>query len=282
MKKSETIKRLQVLRNIGPKMADKVLVKQSKEGNKESFEELVKKYQDKIYNLHLRLTGRNKEEAEDLTQETFLNAYKGFNNFREDANFFTWLYRIAINTFKTFYRGKPIVIPEPLENWENKIISPVNPEEKYMFKEVQEMCFSGLITHIPKSERLVFVLAEIQRISNKQIAEILNITEGTAKIRLHRARKRLIDYFKKKCELIKKDNPCKCSMWMDYVREQLKCLPEGWQYERQKIISAEIIDDNLSELQKIILFYRSLSAKEITIDIISQIQEKLSKKEIFK
>ena len=264
-------------------VSNRILIEQTKNGDKGAFEELIKAYQNKVYNLNLRLLGGNchREEAEDLTQETFLNAYKGIGGFRETANFYTWLYRIAINTFNASYRGKPAYAPEPLENWEDKIVSNNNTEEEYLFKEIQEICFSAIITHIPLSERVVFVLSDVNKLSNREIAEILGITEGATKIRLHRARKRLIDFFKNRCSLMKKDNPCKCRMWIDYAREQVKCLEENPPHKELRIINAQTINENLSDLQKIISFYQSLSSRDLKSDTIEKIQEEINKKKIF-
>lgn len=175
-----------------------------------------------------------------------------------------------------------MLAPEPLEDWEDKLVSLENPEDEYLIKEIQEICFSSIITHIPKSERIVFVLSEIQGLSCKEIAEILNITQGAIKARLHRARQKLIEFFKDRCALIKKDNPCKCRMWRDYAKEQVRCLPDKINLAREPVvIDAKTIDQNLTDLQKITMFYRSLSPKELQEDILSNIRQRIEEGEIF-
>lgn len=264
------------------KVSDKTLIESAKKGEKLAFEELVKRYQNKVYNLIFRLTGGNREEAEDLTQEVFISAYQGLYKYEAEGKFFTWLYRIAVNTFYSSYRAKPCIPPEPLEDWEDKIVSLDNPEEKFLLKEIQEICFSAIIKHLPKTQRIVFVLAETQGLATIEIAEILGITEKAAKARLHRGRQNLINFFKKRCELIKKDNPCKCRMWRDYAKQQVKYPPEKINLTKEIIvIDAKTIDENLSDLQKITMFYRSLSSKEIDKNILSNIRSRIEAGEIF-
>ncbi len=263
-------------------LSDNVLIKQTQLGDKESFGELVNRYQDRVYNLNFRLTGGNKEEAEDLTQETFLNAYNGISTYEGRSKFFTWLYRITVNTFSALYRVKPCVPPEPLEDWEDKVISTDSPEEKFLLKEIQEICFSAIIKQLPKTQRVVFVLAETQGLSVLEIAQILGTTEGATKAKLYRGRQTIINFFKDRCELIRKENPCKCRMWKDYAKEQVKCLPEGANLsEEPVVIDAETIDQGLNDLQKITMFYRSLSKKELSGDILSKIRQKIEEGKIF-
>lgn len=263
-------------------LSDNVLIEETQLGNKESFGELVKRYQDRVYNLNFRLTGGHKEEAEDLTQETFLNAYNGISTYQAKGKFFTWLYRIAVNTFNASYREKPCIPPEPLEDWEDKVISTDSPEEKFLLKEIQEICFSAIIKQLPKGQRVIFVLAETQWLSIFEIAQILGITEGAAKARLHRARENIIDFFKGRCELIRKNNPCKCRMWREYAKQQVRCLPDEMNLAEESIvIDAETIDENLTDLQKITMFYRSLSARELEGNMLSKIRQRIEKGKIF-
>jgi RNA polymerase sigma-70 factor (ECF subfamily) len=268
------------IRRVRVEVSDEALIERCKRGDKEGFEELVNRYQTKVYNLNLRLCGGDREEAEDLTQEVFISAYQGLSKYQARGKFFTWLYRIAVNTFNASHRRKPCVAPEPLEDWEDKIVATDTPEEKLLLKEIQEICFSAIITHIPKSERVVFVLSETQGLSNKEIGEILGITEGAVKARLHRAREKVIGFFRDRCELIRKKNPCKCRMWRDYAKEQVRCLPEEMK-EEPIVIDVETIDKNLNDLQKITLFYRSLSKKELSGDVLSKIRQKIEEGEIF-
>lgn len=247
---------------------------------RKSLTELIEKYADRIYNLNLRLAGGNIDDANDLTQETFLNAYKGLGSFREDSNFYTWLYRIAINTFNASYRQKPCVPPEPLEDWEDKVISPDSPEERFLLAEIQEICFSAIIKHLQLPQRVVFVLAETQGLSILEISQILGISEGAVKSKLHRARQNLINFFKERCGLMRKTNHCKCRMWRDYAKEQTRCITNETT-DAPIVIKAETIDENLSDLARITMFYHSLSKKGLDRDALSNLRQEILKGKIF-
>lgn len=176
-------------------ITDEVLIEKAKTGDNSAFEELVKKYEKKIYNLAFRLTG-NPDEAGDVLQETFLKTYHSLNRFKKEANFSTWLYRIALNIVlmkKRKEKGKvfesidtPLFTPEgemikEIPDWSN------NPEAEIENKEVKNILNNALAS-LPEEYRAVLILRDIQRLSNKEVSEILKISIPAVKSRLHRAR----------------------------------------------------------------------------------------------
>lgn len=176
-------------------LTDKNLIEKTKNGDNSAFEELVKKYEHKIYNLALRLTG-NPEEAGDILQETFLKAYRSLNSFKGEANFSTWLYRIAMNIAlmrKRKEKGKVFEsIDAPQFTAEGEITKEIpdwstNPEAEIENKEVRNILTNALAS-LPDDYRAVLVLRDIQNLSNKEVSEILKLSIPTVKSRLHRAR----------------------------------------------------------------------------------------------
>ncbi|MBQ3077245.1 MAG: sigma-70 family RNA polymerase sigma factor [Clostridia bacterium] len=165
-------------------------------GDVEAFETLVHRYQRKIYNTVLRLSG-DATEAEDLTQEVFLKLYRSLASFRGDSSFSTFVYRVASNTAVDWLRKRG---PQPLsltdeyedgESMEHALPDPAPPPEERLLREEQRRALSQAIASLPDHQRLVLVLREVDGLSYQQIAEVTGIGEGTVKSRINRARKNL-------------------------------------------------------------------------------------------
>lgn len=177
---------------------ESVLVTEAKAGSYEAFEELVNRYEKKIYRLGLNLTG-NPEDAEDMLQETFLKAFEHLPDFREDARFYTWIVRIAINQGLMKLRkrrsSKEVqmedisnddgeVIPREFADWRR------NPEQELERTEL-ETILQNAARALPMTFRTVFFLRDVEGLSTEETAEMLNLSEGAVKARLFRARLRL-------------------------------------------------------------------------------------------
>ena len=177
---------------------DFALVAEAKAGSYAAFEELVNRYEKKIYRLGLNLTG-NREDAEDVLQEAFLKAFEHLREFREDARFYTWLVRIAINEGLMKLRKRrsdkavPIedavgeegeVVPREFTDWKP------NPEQVYAQAEI-ETILRDAADSLPAGLRTVFLLRDVEGFSTGETAALLNLTEGAVKARLFRARLQL-------------------------------------------------------------------------------------------
>lgn len=177
---------------------ESVLVAEAKAGNYAAFEELVNRYEKKIYRLGLNVTG-NPEDAEDMLQETFLKAFEHLQDFREDSRFYTWIVRIAINQGLMKLRkrrsSKEVqmedtsnddgeVIPRDFADWRP------NPEEELERTELEEI-LQDAARSLPMTFRTVFFLRDVEGLSTEETAEMLNLSEGAVKARLFRARLRL-------------------------------------------------------------------------------------------
>lgn len=190
-------------------LSEEELVERAKKGDIKAFEELVKKTQDKIYNLGLKFFG-NKDDAYDLLQETYIKAYEALPNFEGKSSFSTWLYRIATNFALMKLRKekiKKISIDEIKEksdgSYENIEISDWtdNPYFHYKNEELREILNSA-IDSLPPKYKTIFILHDIEGLSIPEVAEILSLSIPTTKTRIHRSRlylrEKLQEYFKKK------------------------------------------------------------------------------------
>ncbi len=166
-------------------------------GKSERFEALVSLYEKNVYNLALRMVG-NPEDAEDMTQETFIKAYKSLATFRGDGKFSVWLYRIATNVCLDFLRrgshcDEVSLSAENSDGEETSVDIPdvsFEPEKLLMRKLTREDISRGLAELSPEM-RQILILREINGLSYAEIAQVLGTEEGTVKSRIFRARKKL-------------------------------------------------------------------------------------------
>jgi RNA polymerase sigma-70 factor, ECF subfamily len=172
------------------------LIIRFKDGDLSAFEEFVRKNEDRIYNL-CRYMLRDASDAQDAAQDTFLKAYKGLKDFRPDASLSTWLYRIAVNTCLD-HRKK--FRHDPLNGEEVPVDLPSpdpSPEGSYHAKKNAEVLRAAL-RKLPEKLRSAIVLREIEGLSYEEIASVLDISMGTVKSRIARARDELRVVFQRK------------------------------------------------------------------------------------
>lgn len=175
-------------------MSEYNLIKKAKEGDKEALAQLVSKYSERIYNLALRIL-RNKEDAEDILQETFLTLLQKMNTFDGRSNFFTWIYRIATNASLMKLRKKKLVFAELPDNPEMEdqlrerafVDWSQDPSLNVQNKEIKKI-LNETISELSEIYRTVFILRDIENLSIRETSKILDISEENVKIRLRRAR----------------------------------------------------------------------------------------------
>lgn len=181
----------------GNRASDQLLVERVKAGDKHAFDLLVLKYQHRIIKLIMRYV-KDPAEAMDVSQEAFLKAYRAIPKFRGESAFYTWMYRIAINTAKNHLvaaRRRPLdhaaEISEPEEfEWHTSLQDADSPEGKAMGEELRATV-ERTIAELPDELRTAIVLREIDGLSYEQIAQVMECPVGTVRSRIFRAREAL-------------------------------------------------------------------------------------------
>ncbi len=187
---------------MGDVVTDKQLVEKVQRGDKRAFDLLVLKYQHKIIKLVSRYV-RDSNEAMDVTQEAFLKAYRALPNFRGESAFYTWLYRIAINTAKnylvTLSRRPSEVDISNEENEQFELESILKdydtPESLVLTEEIQETIVAT-IEQLPEDLRMAITLREVEGLSYEEIAEVMSCPIGTVRSRIFRAREAIDQHLK--------------------------------------------------------------------------------------
>ena len=185
-----------------PDASDAELVQRAKSGDLEAFEALTTRYEQRVYSLALRML-RQEQDAEDITQQTFLSALENLAGFRGEASFSTWLLRIAAHAALKIIRKRKgldtvsleeategtndsdaIPHPEYIADWRQ------SPEELVHRNEIKRLLDEAL-GHLDEKHRMVFLLRDVEGLSVKETAEALDLSESNTKVRLLRARLQL-------------------------------------------------------------------------------------------
>lgn len=174
-----------------------LLVKAAKSGDATAFEELVNRYERKIFRLTMNIT-RNREDAEDAMQDAFMKAYSHLNTFQEDSRFYTWLVRIAANeALMRLRKRRPnqISLDEPVEGDDDLMPREIrdwgpSPEQRFAQSEMRGI-LDQVIDQLDADFRTVFVLRDIEELSTEETAAVLGISVPAVKSRLLRARLKL-------------------------------------------------------------------------------------------
>ncbi len=177
---------------------DDELILKAQKGDLLSFDLLVKRYQKRIYFLAYRMA-KNHDAADDIAQETFINAYSAIKSFKTGYSFYTWLYRICMNLSINFLKRQKFMIPEsqfeeeasPLE----RVATGVDPSDHLALKELENK-IDEAIDSLPPKYKAVLVLRIYEDLSYEEIAKTLKISLGTVMSRLFRAREKMQDELK--------------------------------------------------------------------------------------
>lgn len=173
---------------------DQMLVQQVQNGDKNAFNLLVKKYQQKVMNLVSRYV-KNQADVADVTQEAFIKAYRALGNFRGESAFYTWLYRIAVNTAKNHLMAgsrKPPGSDVEIEDAEfydggEALRENASPERLLLTGEIRQLIFKT-IEQLPEELRTAINLRELDGLSYEEIANVMDCPVGTVRSRIFRAR----------------------------------------------------------------------------------------------
>jgi RNA polymerase sigma factor (sigma-70 family) len=182
---------------------DRLLVKQAQEGDLAAYDQLVKRYQERIYATLYHMTA-NHEDAHDLAQEAFIKAYRALKSFKGDSSFFTWVYRIAVNKTINFLKQRKnrsqgqMSLNDLDFNAEHDpdlvaLVSEKTPRRDLNLSELQEKLNAAMLK-LSDVHRLVVTLHDVQGLSHEEISKIMDCNTGTVRSRLFYARQQLQAY----------------------------------------------------------------------------------------
>lgn len=162
------------------------------------FQKIYETFQRKVHRYLTRLVGEH--EAEDLTQEVFVKVSQALSRFRQESHLSIWVYRIATNTALDRLRRPSFqdAVRERVSD-EDATEERAPTVEQHLIRREMNECIRGFVENLPVDYRSVVVLSELEELTNQQIAEVLGISLGTVKIRLHRAKARLKKEFSTRC-----------------------------------------------------------------------------------
>lgn len=184
-------------RNDIKKTADLELAKYAAGGDMPAFEEIYNRHHRRVYSICLRML-QNASEAEDLTQDVFIQLYRKIGSFRGDSAFTTWLHRMTVNQVLMHFRKRNVKFEKTTEEGETPdqvVTGSTNPMKMQI---VDKIAIDNAIAQLPDGYKNVFVLHDVEGFEHEEVARILGCSVGTSKSQLHKARLKLQKLLKKK------------------------------------------------------------------------------------
>ena len=185
---------------ISNKDLDLGLVKRAKAGDYQAFDLLVLKYQSRLISTAFKFV-RDLQIAEDLVQDSFIKSFKSIGSFREDSTFYTWIYRITVNTSKNYLvskKRKDELLQTDISKEENHVIEPIDkdtPEDFFYANQLHKIIIESL-NGLGEDTKTALTLREFDGLSYEQIAEVVNCPVGTVRSRIFRGREVIDDAIK--------------------------------------------------------------------------------------
>ncbi len=179
------------------KTSDLELAQLAARGDMGSFEEIYKRHHRRVYSICLRML-QNSSEAEDLTQDVFIQLYRKIGSFRGDSAFTTWLHRMTVNQVLMHFRKRTVKYEKVTDEGDTPdqvVTGTLNPEKMQI---VDKIALENAIGQLPDGYKNVFVLHDVEGFEHEEVAKILGCSVGTSKSQLHKARLKLQKLLKKK------------------------------------------------------------------------------------
>jgi RNA polymerase sigma-70 factor (ECF subfamily) len=180
--------------------SDHHLAQSAARGDMTAFEELYRRHNRRVYSLCLRMT-RSVEEAEDLTQEAFIQLFRKIGSFRGDSAFSTWLHRLTVNQVLMHFRKRSVKLERTTEEGETPEQTVKGTENPNQMPVIDRIALDRAIAQLPPGYRTVFLLHDVEGHEHEEVARILNIAVGTSKSQLHKARMKLRSLLKQQISL---------------------------------------------------------------------------------
>jgi RNA polymerase sigma-70 factor, ECF subfamily len=181
------------LKSTASRESDLELLRLAQEGNEDAFAALFHAHKGKVYSLSLRMTC-NATEAEDLTQDAFLQVFRKLGTFRGDSALSTWIYRVAVNTILMHFRKKglrPLSLEEPANAESSALKRESGKIDERLSTSIDRIALTRALQELPAGYRTIFLMHEVKGYDHGEIARQLRCTVGNSKSQLHRARLRM-------------------------------------------------------------------------------------------
>jgi RNA polymerase sigma-70 factor, ECF subfamily len=182
---------------IDAKSNDFVLTQAAGKGDMIAFEEIYTRHHRRVYSICLRML-QNTHEAEDLTQEVFIQLYRKIGSFRGDSAFTTWLHRMTVNQVLMHFRKRTVKYEKTTEEGETPVQIVVGSENLGKMQIVDKISIDNAIAQLPAGYKNVFVLHDVEGYEHEEVAKILGCSVGTSKSQLHKARLKMRKLLNKK------------------------------------------------------------------------------------
>jgi len=177
--------------------ADFALAQRAANGDMPAFEELYNRHHRRVYSICLRML-QNSSEAEDLTQDVFIQLYRKIGSFRGDSAFTTWLHRMTVNQVLMHFRKRTVKFEKTTEEGETPDQIVAGTSNPHKMQIVDKIALESAIEQLPDGYKNVFVLHDVEGFEHEEVAKILGCSVGTSKSQLHKARLKLQKLLKKK------------------------------------------------------------------------------------
>lgn len=203
---------------------DLELVAQAIEGSKSALTSLIERHHGFVFNLALKMFG-SPSDAEDVAQEVFVKVITSLSSFQQQSAFRTWLYRVTVNhVLNTRRRGLETPTADFGEFFDGIAAIPDEPwsHDDASVEELRLRCTSGMLMCLTREQRLTYILGGLFGVSHTVAAEVLGLSPGNYRVRLHRARTDLTSWMNQRCGLVNASNPCRCEKkTQHFVRQGL-------------------------------------------------------------
>ena len=206
------------------RMSDLELIRRAQQGEEEAFATLFNAHKAKVYSLCLRMTS-NTAEAEDLTQDAFLQVFRKLATFRGDSALSTWLYRVAVNTVLMHFRKKglrQVSLDEPVNQTPGAQKREHGKPDHRLSGSVDRIALTRAMKELPTGYRTIFVLHEIQGYEHHEIARLLRCSVGNSKSQLHKAKMRMRELLH-----LRKETPNPVPVTLQH--QPLETMPAAWE-----------------------------------------------------
>lgn len=244
----------------------------------ETLATLYQEYSTKIYNLAYRMTG-NKDDANDILQETFVKAAQSIHSFKGRSHIYTWLYQIAKNNCLQFLEKKKRSSFSTLQGLVYKVSTPVSEEmsetQKSLYiEQVKDGCLSGLLRCLSIRQRLVFVLHVLLGLPVAQVAAVIEKSENATRILISRARQNIREFLCVNCSLYNSANPCRCENLINFSLKQRWIEVKGPAFFSK-------IEKEIKDIKSEVGLYKTLNEEKPDEDIEQKIKELIRSKKDF-